>query len=108
MSPGSGDVDLILKAHPDNAANLDELLKVVRRSAGLIPFVGACLSQPFGFPQWGPFLRAQAQRVNALPEINKRLDGGEYEEAAEDLQDALGTRAFEDAIQRTFRTDGLS
>jgi hypothetical protein len=40
--------------------HLGDLLETPRRSAGLIPFVGAGLSRPFGYPEWGAFLRAQA------------------------------------------------
>jgi tetratricopeptide (TPR) repeat protein len=85
-----------------NKDNLDDLLTALRCHAGLIPFVGAGLSRPFGFPEWGAFLRARAQGAGVEAAIDARLAKGEYEEAAEDLQEALGALAFEDAIRRTF------
>jgi hypothetical protein len=86
---------------PRNAANLDDLYGALR-GQGIIPFVGAGLSRPFGFPEWGGFLRAQAGAAGASAAIEARLAKGEYEEAASVLQDALGALAFEDAIRRTF------
>src|SRR6476646_7232559 len=85
---------------PRNAANLEDLYGALR-GQGILPFVGAGLSRPFGFPEWGGFLRAQAGAAGASAAIEARLAKGEYEEAASDLQDALGALAFEDAIRRT-------
>jgi tetratricopeptide (TPR) repeat protein len=86
---------------PRNTANLDDLYGALQ-GQGIIPFVGAGLSRPFGFPEWGGFLRAQASTAGASAAIDARLAKGEYEEAASALQDALGALAFEDAIRRTF------
>ena len=93
---------------PLNRDNLQDLLEALSRDAGVIPFVGAGLSRPFGFPDWGGFLRQQAAKAGAEALIDARLARGEYEEAAEDLQTALGTLAFEDAIRRTFGVRDVS
>jgi tetratricopeptide (TPR) repeat protein len=99
--PSTNEIALIVD-DPRNKANLDDLLGALGRRAGLIPFVGAGLSRPFGFPEWGAFLREQAKDAGVETEIETRLGNGQYEEAAEDLHDALGALAFEDAIRRTF------
>lgn len=100
------DTDLVVE-RPLNKDNLNDLLTALRRAAGLIPFVGAGLSIPFGFPQWGAFLRGQAQGAGVGAVIESRLAKGEYEEAAENLQEALGALAFEDAIRRTFGSTSI-
>jgi len=53
-----------------------------RCAQGILPFVGAGLSRPFGFPEWGGFLRAQAGAAGASAAIEARLAKAEYEEAA--------------------------
>ena len=97
----TGEVELIV-ASPRNKENLDDLLKALEGGAALIPFVGAGLSRPFEFPEWGAFLRAHADEAGVKDLVDTRLSKGEYEEAAEDLQQALGNLAFEDAIRRAF------
>ncbi len=92
---------------PRNAENLAELRDALR-AHGLVPFVGAGLSIDFGFPGWAAFLRQYAAQAGAGDEIDAHLARGEYEEAAESLQTALGTLAFEDAIRRTFGRRDLS
>jgi tetratricopeptide (TPR) repeat protein len=101
MSPAADEISLITEGHL-NRDNLDDLLGVLRSNTGLIPFVGAGMSRPFGFPEWGQFLREQARSVGAEAAISARLTKGEYEEAAEDLHEALGALSFEDGIRRTF------
>ena len=99
--PSASEIELVVES-ARNRDNLADLLEALAKDAGLIPFVGAGLSRPFGFPEWGAFLREQAGKAGAETLIDQRLAAGEYEEAAEDLQDALGALAFEDAIRRTF------
>src|SRR5687768_13572847 len=94
-------LELILE-HAQNTLNLQDLIAALRTATGVIPFVGAGLSQPFGFPQWGAFLERHAPTPRLAAAISARLTRGEYEEAAGDLQEALGALAFEDAIRRTF------
>jgi tetratricopeptide (TPR) repeat protein len=101
MGPVPGDLERIIES-TRNKDNLNDLLEALRCDAGLIPFVGAGLSRAFGFPEWGAFLRVQARAAGVEAPIDARLSKGEYEEAAEDLQEALGSLAFEDAIRRTF------
>jgi hypothetical protein len=86
----------------DNRHNLRRLRKQLRSPIGIIPFVGAGLSMPFGFPSWSGFLIQQAQKAGIETKIKRRLAKGEYEEAAEDLLAARRRRAFVDAIGNAF------
>ena len=47
---------------PDNKIYLPMLVRQMS-SAGIVPFVGAGLSAPFGFPQWTKFLLEAAEPV---------------------------------------------
>jgi hypothetical protein len=78
----------------DNRANLRRLREQLETPLRVIPFVGAGLSIPFGFPGWGAFLLSQARAAGIEKQIQKRIDAGEYEEAAEDLLTARGHRAL--------------
>jgi predicted ATPase len=69
----------------DNDVNVSALTEQIRCGVGVVPFVGAGMSVPFRYPQWGTFLRDLANRADMLQQIEKRLSAAEYEEAAEDL-----------------------
>jgi hypothetical protein len=86
----------------DNEDNLRQLIEQMKTPIGVIPFVGAGLSIPFGFPGWSNFLMEQAKKAGIDVAIKERLDQGEYMEAAEDLLSARGYLAFHDAISNTF------
>lgn len=84
-----------------NKNNLRRLVDQLKSPMGVIPFVGAGLSKPFGFPLWKDFLIEQAP--DSLKEkMQERISAGEYEEAAEDLVREIGTIAFNDAIEYSF------
>ncbi|HEY7169721.1 MAG TPA: tetratricopeptide repeat protein [Vicinamibacterales bacterium] len=94
------------RATTDNLALLEEQLGT---RAGIVPFVGAGLSAPFGFPQWGDFLLKLASEAGTTDAVKARLKALEYEEAAGDLMTALGTRRFQDLLAANFgdqRLDG--
>jgi SIR2-like domain len=86
----------------DNADNLRRLIDQLNTPIGVIPFVGAGLSIPFDFPGWGSFLTLEARKADIEAQIQGRLARGEYEEAAQDLLTARGSRSFRDAINNTF------
>jgi hypothetical protein len=85
-----------------NRFNLTELIGQLNSSLGIVPFVGAGLSIPFGFKGWQTFLLSQAEIAGTVPGIQLRILKGEYEEAAEDLLQALARRAFEDGLTAEF------
>jgi formylglycine-generating enzyme required for sulfatase activity len=93
-----------LRGIEDNEYNLHKLTEQIQTPIGVIPFVGAGLSVPFGFPTWSSFLIAQAKRAGIEDQIQQCLQAGEYEGAAEDLLEARGHRAFCDAIDAAFGT----
>jgi hypothetical protein len=103
--PASSDIVQEVEADTENAWYLAQLEKQVRSSIGVIPFVGAGLSRPLGFPLWTEFLQQEALAAGIGPKIQQRIERGEYEEAAEALQAARGIRRFEDAVQRVFGRD---
>src|SRR5687768_1097262 len=75
-----------------------ELIKQMRSPSGVIPFVGAGVSVPFGLPSWRDFLLVLAGDCGARDEIQKSIDEGRFEDAAQHLRQLLARRAFEDEI----------
>ncbi len=90
-----------------NAMYLGKLAEQCQKEGGIVPFVGAGMSAPFGFPQWGEFLLGTANNQELKAEIQERLDALEYEEAASLVGDKLGWRAFEDLLRRSFNDEKL-
>lgn len=69
----------------------------------VIPFVGAGLSKPMGFPLWGSFLEGlTADYPAALDQVKDYVAAYRYEEAAQCLLDRMGEDVFSEAIQSTF------
>jgi hypothetical protein len=66
---------------------------------GVIPFVGAGMSTPFGYPGWRVFLESEAA-LKQRAEIRQRLNAGEYEEVAELLEKTVPF--FRDHVKTTF------
>ncbi len=85
----------------DNRINIAALVEQLQ-TGGIIPFVGAGMSVPFGFPDWKSFLMSLAPDDSEKRLIEERLAKGEYEEAAEYLLQSRGSNAFQEAINFTF------
>lgn len=100
--------DLLLEVGSirENASSLEMLERRLRSPLGVVPFVGAGLSKPLGFPLWSEFLLEQGGLANIRETIQARIERGQYEEAAEDLQGARGGRRLEDAISWQFSLSG--
>jgi len=94
--------DLILN-DPLNRDTLGELLDQIRKPSGVLPFVGAGLSVPLGLPGWTKFLLDGALECGAVPEIEKHLSQGQFEEAAELLYQSLGWGLFERRLGAAFQ-----
>ena len=96
----------LLGPNPHNADHLRDLTVQLATSSGILPFVGAGMSVPFGFPQWGEFLLkvAAAAVVDMTGQVKSRLDASppQYEEAAADVLNALGARKFQDLLAAQF------
>ncbi len=68
----------------------------------VVPFIGAGLSQPSGYPMWTSFLKRLAQFTSIpLDVLEARLAAGEYEEVAQELADELGPE-FSERIEAAF------
>lgn len=77
-------------------------LKEVYTRGAVIPFVGAGLSVPSGYPGWTVFLKQQIHETTIdLVEFDQILSAGQYEEAAQRLADALGP-AFNEGVESAF------
>ncbi|MBL8237151.1 MAG: SIR2 family protein [Bryobacterales bacterium] len=92
---------------PESRQNLALLVAEFLRVDGVIPFVGAGLSMPLGFPGWSEFLRSQATLRGQEEEIEALIQAGRFEEAAGRLSRKLGMTAFEDALADSFGEDRL-
>ncbi|WP_224366406.1 SIR2 family protein [Hyalangium versicolor] len=78
-----------------NAGTMSDLVRQLASPLGVIPFVGAGMSVPFKFAAWRDFLLDAAPSTALRKRVEKLLDGGDYEGAAEALK-----RTNEDAFQR--------
>ncbi|HJP90907.1 MAG TPA: SIR2 family protein [Pyrinomonadaceae bacterium] len=74
-------------------------LKQQLRAKGVIPFVGAGLSVPFGFMAWTSFLKSVAGEYGQINQIEHMLCSSQYEEAAELLNQFSG---FVERVQDCF------
>jgi hypothetical protein len=92
----------VLGSFPENEGNFRRLSDDYDSPLGIVPFIGAGISIPLGFPGWRSFLLAQAKRVGLENSAQELLDLGKYEEAAEALLSALKDQAFNDAIEDCF------
>jgi hypothetical protein len=91
----------LLSAYSDNMGSLRKLSEQIRES-GIIPFVGAGISVPFGMPGWEGFLKGEAAKCGLVAEVAALLKENQYEEAAELLLERRGHTAFRDEIDDAF------
>ena len=94
----------VLAAH-DNA-NRFSALKKACGSRNVVPFLGAGLSVPSGYPGWTKFLwDMQCESHVKADELESRLGAGDYEGAAQLLHDDLGPALFDKQLQECFDKD---
>jgi predicted ATPase len=95
----------LLGSNPNNCnrAHLDQLTTQLS-TGGIIPFVGAGMSKPFGFPLWDTFLLEVAGAAHMTDRITALLDTipPQYEDAASELCLSLGSRRFQDFLAAHF------
>jgi tetratricopeptide (TPR) repeat protein len=92
----------IYNCHDRNKRYLKHLEEQLSRPVDIIPFIGAGLSVPYGCPAWSEFIQQQAKRCNLLKEVKDLLENGNYEMAADIIQEGLGIDAFEDALEEAY------
>lgn len=68
----------------------------------VVPFVGAGLSIPSSLPGWTVFLRREAARMGLEAVVTDMLRRGEFEKAAELLDERMRPHLFDKAVALTF------
>ena len=63
----------------ENQGNLRRLVTQIKTLLRVIPFIGAGMSVPYGFPGWTKFLLSQGRKVSIEDKLRKRINAGEYE-----------------------------
>jgi hypothetical protein len=88
-----------------NEGRFNQLREAYRRGA-VVPFLGAGMSIPSGYPGWTEFLR-QLRYETRISEksLNDLLIQGKFEEAAQLLADNMPAGSFDEAIENTFGHD---
>lgn len=95
--------DEILGLH-DNRGRFNQLRNSYRNGA-VIPFIGAGMSIPSGYPGWTKFLwQLRDQTRVRKADLKHLLSQGKYEEAAQALSDDM-PGSFDEAIENTFGHD---
>lgn len=80
-----------------------EALKRARASQNVVPFLGAGLSMPSGYPGWTSFLwNLQGESHVEAAELESHLTAGDYEGAAQLIHDDLGPALFNKQLQECF------
>ena len=88
--------------------SIARLIEAIRTGVGVIPFVGAGLSVPYGLPSWRRFLTDLAKQANVAAEVEAILKDGDYEAAAETVRNAMSALAFDDALEDSFGSQRIS
>lgn len=83
------------------------LVEQLRSRPGVVPFVGAGLSVPYGMLGWRAFLLGLAHEGGVGDEVGLLLVAGNYEEAAERVLEGLAPLAFDDALRDAFGDDAI-
>ncbi len=87
---------------PENVQAVGMLKKQLQTPMGVVPFIGAGVSIPYGFPGWTEFLRVEAKNAGISDIIEGYIDREEYEEAADEIEHILGKFLFSNAIQEEY------
>ncbi len=99
-----------LRVESNNEKAKTALIKQLRSSLGVTPFLGAGVSAPLKYRQWGEFLRmtageqlGRAQKAAVQEAVAKE----DYLRAAALLSESLGERDFQRSISEEFSDDRL-
>lgn len=96
--------DVILFQY-DNSIRFKRL-QACFNSGKLMPFVGAGLSIPCGYPGWTNFLFNLCKESHLSKEVLKGLiNNGEYEQAAQTIYNDLGLALFNENLEATFMSE---
>lgn len=96
------DLTTQLLSIPDNVRRFGALKKACA-SRIVVPFLGAGLSMPSGYPSWTKFLWGLQEESDVNPdELDSFLKAGDYEGAAQLIHDDLGPALFNKQLQECF------
>lgn len=86
----------------DNQGRFEQLIRTYNLG-NLVPFVGAGLSIPSGYPSWTSFLYQCCGESNVgKEELSQLLNDGLYEKAAQLLHDDMTPPVFNELLDSTF------
>lgn len=89
----------------DNANRFEQLKKALKAGA-VMPFVGAGMSMPCGYPGWTKFLYQVCEESHVSEDdLKGLLDSGDYEQAAQLLHDDLGANLFNENLDGVFSSE---
>jgi hypothetical protein len=93
-----------------NQENIRDLIEQLRSPLGVIPFVGAGFSAPFGFPQWDALLLELAADLGRedRDKVSAAVKREEYMGAATIVAGGLGEFDFQSAIAASFPDEALA
>ncbi|MBU4439858.1 MAG: SIR2 family protein, partial [Firmicutes bacterium] len=90
----------LMGCHEKNQGIFDSLCTQMDRN-NVIPFIGSGMSA-WTYPTWSKLLTDIATEYGIAPEISKMLIAGEFEEAAERLEEEVVKHTFLKELQETF------
>lgn len=89
----------------DNKGRFNRLKESYKKGA-IIPFIGAGMSMPSGYPSWTTFLWKLLKETRVTDvQLKDLLNQGLYEEAAQLFADNMPANSFDEAIENTFEHD---
>ena len=93
-----------------NRENIRDLVHQLRSPLGVIPFIGAGFSAPFGFPQWDVLLLELAADLGrkGRDKVSAAVKREEYMGAATIVAGGLGEFDFQSAIAASFPDEALT
>jgi len=104
MEPLDDNLNTLRRTSPANADYLDDLQAYVTglTQIPLVPFVGAGLSIPMGFPSWKQFLLDLAKECNHTRVTRQLVSSGAFERAAGVLERQLTAEVFHARVAQAF------
>jgi NAD-dependent SIR2 family protein deacetylase len=87
---------------PENANAIDALQRRLTTNPNVIPFIGAGLSRPFGYPDWREFLQKGADLVDKRGDVDCLVSQGDYESAMSVIHRELEGINYFDFLRNTF------
>ncbi len=78
------------------------LIRQLQSRPGIVPYVGAGVSDAYGLPLWSQFLSTVSHDLEVAAKVQALVGQGDFEEAAESLIESMGRLVFNDAVEDAF------